>query len=186
MSKVRDEFDRLHEERSHREPLNWGEGAERTCWHSTEEPFFEPEEKGEGWASALTEAVRRLLDSVSVRQREHARLESIEGQLRSLAAKIEDLPKQLRVPITSLAPEAFELLKPIEVVIQCVDEEDYVASFFDANVNASGCNPNNAFANLVETIVSRFDTLDKLPPEKLGKGPKRQIAVLREFIRRRD
>jgi len=38
----------------------------------------------------------------------------------------------------------------------------------------------------VETIVSRFDTLDKLPPEKLGKGPKRQIAVLREFIRRRD
>jgi hypothetical protein len=122
---------------------------------------------------------------VTEKQRAQPQRVSLEGRLSSLAAKVEEASKQLRVPITTLASESLELIKPIEVVIRFVDLEDYVASFFDANVNASGCNPNNAFLNLVETITARFDTLDRLPTKKLGKGPQRQLAVLREFIRRR-
>lgn len=113
-------------------------------------------------------------------------LQGLEAQVRALAARVEALEKQpLRVPIATFGPEPFDLRKPIEAVIQSVGEEDYVASFFDANVNATGCNPNKAFANLVETLLTRLDTLERLPAEKLGKGPARQLAVLREFIGRR-
>src|SRR5947209_3284943 len=104
---------------------------------------------------------RDAAEQLHEEERSHReRLASFEEKLCSLAAKVEEAPRQLRVPITTLGPRTLELMKNIEVVIQFIDEGNYVASFFDANVNASGCNPNNAFANLVETIVSRFETLD--------------------------
>ena len=125
---------------------------------------------------------------VDERQKEYARLGAIEGEIRALAEKFGEFQhhQPIRAAINTLGSDQFVLLKPIEVVIQCTGEDEYVASFFEANVNASGCNPNQAFENLVDTIMTRFETYENLPPEKLGKGPKRYVAVLREFIRRGD
>jgi hypothetical protein len=104
-----------------------------------------------------------------------------------LEMKINELSKNgsFVVPITTLAPDPFDLLKEIKVIVQPSGDE-FVASFFDANVNASGCNETDAMDSLKELLVSRFDYLDSLPPGKLGAGPTRQLAVLRCFIRRRS
>lgn len=90
----------------------------------------------------------------------------------------------LVVAITTFAPEPYEVLKDIRAVVQPSDDE-FVATFFDANVSAGGCNDVEAVDNLKDLLISRFEFLDTYPPEKLGPGPAKQIAVLREFIRRR-
>ena len=87
------------------------------------------------------------------------------------------------VPIQTLAPEPFELLKEIKVVVRPSDDE-YIASFVDANVNASGCTIADAVSSLKEMLARRFDRLDKMPANKLGPAMAKQIAVLRSFIRR--
>ncbi len=89
------------------------------------------------------------------------------------------------VPISTLAPEPYDLLKEIRVVVQPSDEE-FLASFFDANVNASGCNETEAVDCLKDMLIRRFEYLESLPSVKLGAGPSKQLAVLRFFIRRRS
>jgi len=90
----------------------------------------------------------------------------------------------ISVPIQSLAPEPYELLKPFRVIVVESDGE-YIASFYDANLSASGDTSEEAVLNLKDTIVAVFEMLNSTCPENLGPGPARQIAVLREFIRER-
>jgi predicted RNase H-like HicB family nuclease len=86
------------------------------------------------------------------------------------------------VPIQSLAPEPVELLKPIQTLLQ-QSGEDYVATFLDANINASGETQEEAITNLKDVIVGSFDALEA-SSDKLGPGPSRQLAVLRQFLNR--
>ncbi len=90
----------------------------------------------------------------------------------------------LVVPITTFAPEPYDVIRRLEVVVQPSDEE-YIATFFDANVNASGCTETEAVANLKDVMLALFEYFASLPAKRLGPGPKRQFAVLRKFIRRR-
>jgi hypothetical protein len=100
-------------------------------------------------------------------------------------ARTQVRPGSITVPIQTFAPEPFDLLKEIKAVVEESDNE-YIASFYDANVSAGGCNPQESLDNLKENLLSRFDYLEKLPLKQLGPGPRKQLAVLREFIRRRD
>ena len=115
------------------------------------------------------------------------RLEQIENKIGTMSAKIDALKSansSIIVPIATFAPEPFEAIKPILAVIE-FNGDDYNASFVDANVNASGCNEAEAIDNLKENIMSSFDYLDAQPMEALAKPLRKQIAVLREFIRRK-
>ena len=114
-------------------------------------------------------------------------LEELSARVLALETKANEGQKPSTVAhITTFAPEPFLLLKDIEVVLEPTDGE-CIASFYDANVSSQGGTPPEAIANLKDLLLSRFDYLDKLPPEKkLGPIPRKQIAVLREFIRRRD
>jgi hypothetical protein len=120
-------------------------------------------------------------------QARQARLEEIEAQVQTLQARVAELerPRSVIVPITTLAPEPFELTKPIQAVVEAHDG-DYIASFYDANVNASGCNEQEAIENLKDLLVSRFEYLDRCADRKMAPVLARQRAVLREFIRRRN
>lgn len=108
------------------------------------------------------------------------------GRLLAPKTRVSELSKSVSiiVPITTFAPEPFELLKEIKVVVRpCGDE--FLASFFDANVNTTGCNETDAVNSLKEMLLRRFDYLDHMPMAKLGPAMVKQIAVLRTFIRRR-
>ena len=87
------------------------------------------------------------------------------------------------VPITTFAPEPFEVLRPMSAVIQPLGDE-HLATFFDANINASGETQEEAFANLKDVLIGTFQMLERMKDSQLGPGPKRQRAVLTECIRR--
>lgn len=87
------------------------------------------------------------------------------------------------VPITTFAPEPFEVLRPMSAVIQPIGDE-HLATFFDANINASGETQEEAFANLKDVLLGTFQMLEQMSESQLGPGPKRRRAVLSECIRR--
>ena len=87
------------------------------------------------------------------------------------------------VPITTFAPEPYDLLRQIVVVIHA-NETGHTAGFFDANIHASGDAEEEALRNLKSLILDTFDALSAEPPDRLGPEPKRQLAVLNEFARR--
>jgi hypothetical protein len=82
--------------------------------------------------------------------------------------------------IASLAAEHLVLRRPIPVVIE-EDDGVFVASFLDANINASGDTLQDAYEALKEFIASRFRLLERHIAE-LGNEPMRQLTVLRDFM----
>ena len=60
-----------------------------------------------------------------------------------------------------------------------------VATFFDANINASGETPQDAIANLKDMLIALYERLGKEPRRNLGKGPSQQLAVLQQIMRRK-
>ena len=87
------------------------------------------------------------------------------------------------VPVTTFAPEPFEVIGPISIVIQ-PSGDDFLATYFDANINASGETQEEAFAALKDVLLATFQLLQRLPDDQLGPGPRRQRAVLTAVIRR--
>jgi len=87
----------------------------------------------------------------------------------------------LLVPIQSLAPEPYEVIKSFQVVVRPADG-GYIASFFDANLSASGETQAQAVLNLKDIIAGAFEILADMKDAELGPGPLRQKRTLEEFI----
>lgn len=87
------------------------------------------------------------------------------------------------IPIATLVPEPYELTKDIPAVLQPADD-GFIATFFDANISTSGDTEEEAVSNLRSLIVDIFEYLESEPMKALGPEPRRQLAVLRAFIRR--
>ena len=77
------------------------------------------------------------------------------------------------------------MLKPLELVLQQHDDGSYVAIYYDANVNASGDNEQDAVANFKDVLISLYEGLRRQPKKKLGRGPARQLSVLTKVLRRK-
>lgn len=112
-------------------------------------------------------------------------LEGLETELLSLKEQVAELERfaPVCVPIETFAPEPYEVLKPFHAVIQARDDE-YVASFFGANLSASGATQEEALFNLKDVILAVFESLAKHDATELGPGPTKQLQVLKEFVRR--
>jgi hypothetical protein len=103
-----------------------------------------------------------------------------------LQKRVEVLEEQMQrrsviVPIQNLEPSRVEVIQPILAVVQ-EDEGAFVASFVDANMNASGESQLEAIEMLKDVIASSF-RLYVSKEAILGDEPKRQLAVLRHFVR---
>jgi len=83
--------------------------------------------------------------------------------------------------LASLAPSTLRLLKNIPVSI-AYNDDDYIATFFDAGISTTGDTPQEAMWNIADLLILKFHRLSEIPECSLGSGPKRQLAVLREFI----
>ena len=140
-----------------------------------------------GWEEAAQVLLEDLAGSLLRSWHEAGRLETLEREILLLQERVSRLETMAAVcvPIETLAPEPYEVLKPFHAVIQAVEDE-YVASFFDANLNASGATQDEALANLKDVIVMVFESLTAHEPDQLGRGPARQLEVLKEFVRRRE
>jgi len=116
-----------------------------------------------------------------------ARIEGLEREILLLKNRFDYLERSapLIVPIESFSPEPYEILKPFHVVVKFYDGQ-YIASFFDANLGASGDTQEEAVLNLKDTLIGAFDMLNEIEEDKLGPGPRHQKSVLKEFLARRD
>lgn len=123
-------------------------------------------------------------DAAQATPRRHHRTR-LELQMQAILDRLDAVkPSSCKVvPLTTFTPEPFEVLKEILVVIEESDGE-YLASFYDAGIATQGDNPQEAFDNLKDLILSHFEILGE-PSRRLAPPLRRQQAVLQEFIRRK-
>jgi hypothetical protein len=182
MRKGSDIFDKLYDDEERgKNRVAWGHASLHCPAPIPGEPAEPPDTM-----AALSAALDLFMGTVEERQEELQRSAALEAKMRTLEAKLDALQKggSIIVPVQSFEPEPYELLKELNIVVEKVDEDEYVASFYDANLNASGCNPGQAVEHLKGLMISRFEIL-KSTKKKLGRGPMKQLAVLRSFVKRR-
>ena len=78
----------------------------------------------------------------------------------------------------------FNVIKPISVIIRKIDDS-FVASFEEANVNASGDTKDEAISNLRKYLIDLFDSLNTQQPNTLGPALKRDLESMKQYIRKR-
>jgi predicted RNase H-like HicB family nuclease len=83
--------------------------------------------------------------------------------------------------VNDLYPSNYRVARPIYITLE-PDDSEYVATFTDADISASGDTQAEAVANCKDMIVTLFEDLSAEPPEVLGPGPRRQLEVLRRFL----
>jgi len=111
-------------------------------------------------------------------------INSVSQQLAELKQEILRL-QSLRayvVPLTTLSSE-FHLTQPIPVTIEGCDE-NFIATFAEANISASGETEGDAIANFKDSLVSSYQLLEAMRSDNLGPLPARQWKVLQNVVRR--
>jgi hypothetical protein len=139
----------------------------------------------ENWQADLPNLLASLAANLQARWKEAVRLEGIERDLLTLKAQVARLQHGCPsiVLIDSLAPEPLEVIRPFHVNVEPYEDE-YRASFLDANLTAFGETTAEAIWALKDIIAATFAMLTRVGRKKLGPGPARQFEVLREFIRK--
>jgi len=139
----------------------------------------------ENWQSEVPALLGDLTATLRANWKDAVRLESIERDLLTLKTQISQLQSNSRtvVPIDTLAPEPLEVIRPFHVTVEPYEDE-YQASFVDANLSAFGETRAEAIWALKDIIAATFEVLSDVGVKKLGPGPARQFRVLREFIRK--
>jgi len=109
--------------------------------------------------------------------------DAILREIRELRSAIAQRSEAVVVPIATMAPEPYRVLRDIPAVLEPADD-GFIATFFDANISTSGDTAEEAVSNLRSLILDVFDYLSSEPLNSLGPEPARQLAVLREFLAR--
>jgi hypothetical protein len=87
------------------------------------------------------------------------------------------------VPLITLSPEPYILDTQIPVVVEGEDD-NFTATFYEANIAASGDTISDAIANFKETLVMQYEFLEKTAKEKLGPLPRRQWEIIQNLLKR--
>jgi hypothetical protein len=82
----------------------------------------------------------------------------------------------------NLDSEKYILSCPITVTLSQDYDDEYVASFAEAEVSRSGETPKEAVDWLKSSLVTLYDLLKKKHPEHLGPLPSRQLGVLGKYL----
>jgi hypothetical protein len=115
------------------------------------------------------------------------KVEAIEKTLGVILEKLESLRtggRAVWVPIETLAPEPYDLLRPIAVVVT-PSNEGFEAAFFDAQIYAGGETEEDALTNLKSCLLDTFDRLNQLGDSELGPGLLKQKQILSWYLRKR-
>ncbi len=103
--------------------------------------------------------------------------------------RLELTERSILVPINTFAPRPFETAKSILVLVEPVIDEngetfEYIASFTDGAISATGDTIEDSVAMLKDRMVAQYKLLVKLPVKRLGRIPRRQLAALKAVMRR--
>ena len=139
----------------------------------------------ENWQAEVPALLSNLTATLQARWKDAIRMEGIEREVLTLKENVAELRRGCPtvVPIDTLAPEPLGVVHAFHVTVEPYENE-YRASFLDANLSAFGETRNEAVWNLKDIIAASFGMLIDVGDEKLGPGPARQLKVLQEFIRK--
>ena len=160
--------------------LAWEEGTcELRIGRSRTPPFIVP-----GWENTMPQLVQDWQDTILSIWQWTSKIEVLTQEVLLLKGRIEYLEAEAPtiVPIESLSPEPYDIYKPIHAVVRKQGDE-YIATFYDANLSASGDTDTEAIYNLKDIIVGSFEILSSHERTDLTPGPARQLDVLESFIR---
>lgn len=87
---------------------------------------------------------------------------------------------ELPLELTAIGPN-HELSRPIPIVVESCDGE-FIASFVEANVHASGESRREAIRDLQSYIGDVYDEFVALGAERLGPGPREEFAAMQFYI----
>ena len=137
----------------------------------------------EGWEKATYKVLEDIGNVLHLKAQTDLKFAVLDARIKNIETKISQNTNQcsVLVPIQALTSESVQLLKPFNVVVQG-EADEYIATFFDANVNASGETPEEAVANLKDVLIGTFENLSNIA-DKLGLESSRRLAVLKQFIR---
>lgn len=123
------------------------------------------------------------LQKIAVRINDIIAISEIKRDIAQLNRRCELIERlsPLYVPIQTFAPEPYILNKQINIVVRYQDNQ-YLASFFDANLSTSGDTQEEAVFNLKDLILATFQMLNEMRDRDLGPVPLHQKKVLEEFI----
>lgn len=160
--------------------LSWG--GLRSCNHPVKVVSEHPMPL-EDWKSIVF-AIRDEIQGIFDKLPEINRINELQTEILSLKERLSRLEQctPIIVPIDSLEPAPYIIRKPFHAVLRPCDN-GFVASFYDANINASGETRGEAVLNLKDMIIAVYSTLKAHPKRCLGSEPKRQLSVLRSLIR---
>lgn len=137
------------------------------------------------WADSVPALIRELVVQMQKKKNQEIQFAVIQlavDRIEKRMQRLESLQTKI-IPIDSFAPEPYIVLKPILISVQAIEEE-FEASWFDANIHFSGGNEDEAVRNLKGLILDRFDSCSNKSPDRLGPEPIRQLAVMREYIQK--
>ena len=144
----------------------------------------EPDETAPIESEEWLEPTQTLSQAMLYRHR-IARLEErimiLEHTLPATLATIMAENQPVCTTLLSLGEPGYKVLKSIPVTIR-LDGEEFVATFFDANISTGGDTQQEAVANLQSLIADFCDELTATPQTELGPSLQRQKRVLAEFI----
>ena len=108
-------------------------------------------------------------------------LERLMAEARSRLTQVEERHSVI-VPIESFDPEPFLVVRPFHVVVE-PSAGEFIATYYDANINATGDTTVEAVVNLKDIMLLTFETFEG--QQNLGAALARQIAALDSIIRRK-
>jgi hypothetical protein len=161
-------------------PHNHDDDWKRPLRRSRERLYESPDSRRSFWVEPPPPAT--LGEAWEARVRERNRLGLVEQELAAQRKRLETLETRgapCQMEIHTFAPEPYQVKKPIPVLVRS-HEGEFIASFMDANVNASGETEQEAFEAVKVLMLDMLDQLVRQP--KLGPKLATRLAVLREFI----
>jgi predicted RNase H-like HicB family nuclease len=135
------------------------------------------EELGILMAARLQHAIRlQALES---------RVDTLETQILNLRSQLADLESSCEITLNTLAPEPYDLLSEVKIVVESAGEE-FIASYMDANINAAGDSKEEALSNLKSLLIDVYEILYDEEDSRLGPGPLRQKRILATVMKKRS
>ena len=115
----------------------------------------------------------------------HERLRALEERLHSLEEELDEQPRVYNAQIVDLGESQYRLVCPLLVTVE-VYAAEVVASLPEFDLYASGVSDAVALARLKGEIVSAYERLVELGPDRLGPLPLRWLAALNRVLDRAD
>ncbi len=164
-------------------PLSRWETEDTDCFEAT---GLRERQKSvaENWQNTVPELLVEFTKMVQSK-RDNIRIAGLEREVLMLHSQMNALRKRAAtsVMIDTMAPEPIEIVRPFHVVVEPYEDE-FKASFYDANLSSFGDTRNEAIWNLKDLLAATFEMLTEHDPKLLGPGPARELVVLRQFLKR--